>query len=61
MDVHLFNGPTLAEQTNLRLIAVDRAILEDPEILLAMTTTIREGFRSGYAGGLEDARIYKSP
>jgi pimeloyl-ACP methyl ester carboxylesterase len=40
---------------------VDQAILKDPKALDAMMKTMSEAFRSGYQGGLDDAKIYKSP
>lgn len=40
---------------------VDQAILNDPKALDAMMKTMNEAFRSGYQGGLDDAKIYKSP
>ena len=39
---------------------VDRVILDDSEVLVAMNKTISEGFRTGYSGGLDDATIYKT-
>ena len=39
---------------------VDQVILEDPKAMAAMVGNIREAFRSGYQGALDDARIYKS-
>lgn len=39
---------------------VDQEILKDSKALDAMMKTMNEAFRSGYQGGLEDAKIYKS-
>ena len=40
---------------------VDQAILENSEAKAALMDAIREAFRSGYEGALEDAKIYKAP
>lgn len=40
---------------------VDQAILKEPKALDAMMKTLKEAFRSGYQGALEDAKIYKVP
>lgn len=38
---------------------VDQAILDHPEVKIAMMKNLKEAFSSGYNGGLEDALIYK--
>lgn len=38
---------------------VDQAILDHPEVTMAMNQTLKEAFSTGYQGALEDARIYK--
>jgi hypothetical protein len=38
---------------------VDQAILDHPEVNMAMMQNLKEAFSSGYNGALEDALIYK--